>query len=64
MKMVIHRLYSTILGIFVMSIVLMYFVYSFDFRSIEFYIAIIQAIVMEFSIKWLLKKYNSEQTNK
>ncbi len=58
----IHKiLNNTITGIIVLSITLMYFVYSFNCISLEFYLAIIQAIVMELSIKWFFRKFEKNK---
>ena len=48
-------------GIIIMSIALMYFVYSFDYKSVEFYLAIGQAIFMEYFLKWFFKKYGTKK---
>jgi hypothetical protein len=58
----IHKIMTyTFIGVIIMSIALMYFVYSFDYTSLEFYLAIVQAVVMEFSIKWFFRKYGAKK---
>ena len=52
---------STILGIVVLSISFMFFIYSFDYQTIGFYIAIVQAICLELFMKWFFEKYQKSK---
>jgi hypothetical protein len=57
MKSIHKFLLNPFVGIIMMSLALMEFVYSFDITSIAFYLAILQSIFMEYAILWFLKKY-------
>jgi hypothetical protein len=61
MKPVYNFFQNPFVGIVIMSVALMKFVYSFDVASLGFYLAILQSIFMEYSLIWFFKKYRKEE---
>ncbi len=57
MKSIHSFLLNPLVGITIMSLVLMKFVHSFDVTSLDFYLAILQSIFIEYLLIWFFKKF-------